>query len=324
VFIAALLFAVVAPVSPPDAQQVREIPKVGVLVASSQAGAAHFIDAFKKELRALGHVEGRTVVVEARYGEGKSERFSDLARELVGLKAHAIVASTDAAIAAVKRETRTIPIVMLFSGDPVGSGFVANLARPGGNITGLSSLSPDLSGKRLQFLKEIVPGLSRVAILWNPDVRGAVLEYKETEVAASSLHLKLQSVEVFGVDDFDRAISTASNQGAQALILLAGTPAGTSKRAAIANLAQRNRLPSIYAIREYVDAGGLISYGPSALDMFRRSAVYVDKILKGANPADLPVERPTKFELVINLKAAKALGLTIPQSLLSRADQVIP
>jgi putative ABC transport system substrate-binding protein len=324
VFLAALLCAVIPPDAPTNAQQVREIAKVGLLVPSTQAGASHFVDAFRQGLRELGHVEGRTVVVEARYGEGKSERLPELARELVRLKADVIVASTDAAISAAKRETRTIPIVMVFGADPVGSGFVTSLPRPGGNVTGLSSLAPDLSGKRLEILKELVPGLSRVAIIWNPDVRGAVLEYKETEVAATSLQLKLQSVEVFSVDDLDRVSSAPSLQGAQALILISGTPAATSKRAAIPSLAQRNRLPAIYAIREYVDAGGLMSYGPNVADMFRRAAAYVDKILKGAPPAEVPVERPRKFELVINLRVAKALRLTIPPSLLSRADHVIP
>jgi ABC-type uncharacterized transport system substrate-binding protein len=324
VFLAALLCAMMPPDPPTSAQQVREIAKVGLLVPSTQAGASHFVDAFRQGLRELGHVEGRTVVVEARYGEGKSERLPELARELVRLKADVIVASTDAAISAAKRETRTIPIVMVFGTDPVGSGFVTSLPRPGGNVTGLSSLAPDLSGKRLEILRELVPGLSRVAIIWNPDVRGAVLEYKETDVAATFLQLKLQSVEVFSVDDLDRVSSAPSLQGAQALILISGTPAATSKRAAIPSLAQRNRLPAIYAIREYVDAGGLMSYGPSVTDMFRRAAAYVDKILKGARPAEVPVERPTKFELVINLRVAKALGLTIPQSLLSRADHVIP
>jgi ABC-type uncharacterized transport system substrate-binding protein len=270
-----------------------------LLLPGTQAAAAHFIDAFRQGLRALGHLDGKAVILRARWGGGKSERLPDLARELVRLKADVIVASTDASIAAVKRETRAIPIVMVFGGDPVGSGFVASLARPGGNVTGLSSISPELSGKRLEFLKELVPGLSRVAILWNPDVRGAAL-------------------------DLDRAFSGPSLLGAQVLILVSGVPAVTSNRREVTSFAQRNRLPAIYPIREYVDEGGLMSYGPSGLDMFRRAAAYVDKILKGAKPADLPVERPTKFDLVINLKAAKALGLTVPQSLLSRADQVIP
>ena len=322
-FLTVLLFASMAADSPTDAQQVRGIAKVGVLVANTQAGAAHLIEAFRQELRARGHVEGKTFVLEIRYGEGKSERLPDLARELVGLKPAVIVASSDSAIAAVKRETQTIPIVMAFSVDPVGSGFVASFGHPGGQVTGLSSVSPDLSAKRLELLREVIPGLSRVAILWNPDVRGAVLEYKETEVAARSQRLELQSFELFSVDDMNRAFSALSSQRAQAVIVSTGNPAAIARRAEIVTLAQRNRLPSIYAAREYVDLGGLMSYGPSTVDMFRRAATYVDKILKGAKPADLPVEQPTKFELVINLSAAKAIGVTIPQSLLLRADELI-
>jgi len=242
---------------------------------------------------------------------------------LVGLKVDVIVVATDGAIAAVKRATQTIPIVMVNSSDPVGTGFVTSLARPGGNVTGLSNISAELSGKRLELLREAIPGLSRVAFLWNPDVRGNVLDYKETEGAARSLGLQLQSVEVVRAEDFDRAFSAVTIGRAQALVLSAGNPVGFANRGQIASFAQRNRLPSMYATKEYVDAGGLMSYGPSNPDMRRRAAIYVDKILKGAKPADLPVEQPTKFELVINLKTAKALGLTIPQSLLRRADQVI-
>ena len=274
-------------------------------------------------MRELGHVEGKTFVLELRYGGAQSERFPELARELVGLKVDVIVVSTDAAIAAVKRETRTIPIVMRNSTDPVGTGFVASLARPGGNVTGLSNVSPELSGKRLELLREVIPGLARVAFLWNPDVRGNLLDYKETEAAARSLRLELQSVEVSRTEDLDRALSAVTSQRAQALILPGGDAVTFSKRAEIASFAQRNRLPSMYAGSQFVDAGGLMSYGPNTNDMSRRAATYVDKILKGAKPADLPVEQPTKFELVINLKTAKALGLTMPQSLLQRVDQLI-
>jgi putative ABC transport system substrate-binding protein len=274
-------------------------------------------------LRELGYVEGKTLVLELRYGEARTERLPELARELVGLKVDVIVTATDVAIAAVKRETQTIPIVMGNSTDPVGTGFVASLARPGGNITGLSSISPELSGKRLELLKEVVPGLSRVAFLWNPDVRGAVLDYKETEGAAGSLHLQLQSVEVVRAEDFDRAFSAVTKERAQALMMPAANPVGFAKRGQIASFAQKNRLPSIYAQKEYVDAGGLMSYGPSTPDMHRRAATYVDKILKGTKPADLPVEQPMKFELVINLKTAKQIGLTIPPNVLARADTVI-
>jgi putative tryptophan/tyrosine transport system substrate-binding protein len=274
-------------------------------------------------LRELGYVEGKTFVLEIRYGEGRAERIPELARELVGLKLDVIVTATDVAIAAVKRETQTIPIVMGNSTDPVGTGFVASLAHPGGNITGLSSISPELSGKRLELLKEVVPGVSRVAFLWNPDVRGALLDYKETEGAAGSLRVQLQSVEVVRAEDFDRAFSAVTKERAQALIMPAANPLGFANRGQIATFAQKNRLPSIYAQREYVDAGGLMSYGPSTPDMDRRAATYVDKILKGTKPADLPVEQPRKFELVINLKTAKQIGLTIPPNVLARADTVI-
>jgi len=319
-----LLAAVfLATVSPADAQQPKKIAKVGFVLASTPAAAAHNVEAFRQGMRELGYVEGKTFVLELRYGEARAERIVEFARELVGLKMDVIVASTDVAIAAVKRETQTIPIVMAISSDPVGTGFVASLARPGGNVTGNSTISPELSGKRLELLREVVPGLSRVAFLWNPDVRGAVLDYKETEGAAGSLHLQLQSVEVVRAEDLDRAFSAVTKERAQALIMPAANPVGFANRGQIASFAQKNRLPSMYAQREYVDAGGLMSYGPNTPDMFRRAATYVDKILKGTKPADLPVEQPMKFELVINLKTAKQIDLTIPPNVLARADTVI-
>ena len=306
-----------------EAQQGTKIPKIGYLAAATPETAAHNLEAFRQGLREFGYVEGKTVVLEVRHGEARAERLPELARELVGLKVDVIVVATDGAIAAVKRETQTIPIVMVNSIDPVGTGFVASLARPGGNVTGLSNISAELSGKRLELLREVVPGLSRVAFLWNPDIRGNVLDYKEMEGAARSQRLQLKSVEVVRAEDLDRAFSAVTTQRAQALILPAGNPVAFAKRGQIVSFAQRNRLPSMYGVKEYVDAGGLLSYGPSNADLRRRAAIYVDKILKGTKPADLPVQQPTKFELVINLKTAKALGLTIPQSLLRRADQVI-
>jgi len=306
-----------------DAQQASKIPKIGYLATGTPAGLGHLAEAFREGLRELGQVEGKTFVLELRYGEAKPERLPQLTRELVALMPNVIVATSDLAIAAVRRETQTIPIVMAFSSDPAGAGFVASLARPGGNVTGLSTLSPEINGKRLGLLREIVPGLSRVALLWNPDSRGNLLDYKETEVAARSLHLELQSVELSRVEDLDRAFSAVTKGRAQALIVPAGNPITVTRRDQVASFARRSRLPSIYGAREYVDDGGLMSYGPSPADLNRRAAICVDKILKGAKPADLPVEQPTKFELVINLKTAKALGLTIPQSLLLRADQVI-
>ena len=305
------------------AEQPKKIAKIGYLFASTPAATAKNVEAFRQGLRERGHVEGKTFVLELRYGEARAERFPDLARELVGLKVDVIVVSTDAAIAAVKRETQTIPIVMALSNDPVGTGFVASLARPGGNVTGLSNMSPDLSGKRLELIKEAVLGLSRVAFLWNPDVRGAVLEYKETEGAASSLGLQVQSVEVVRAEDLDRAFSAIMKDRAQALIVAPVNPVAFANRSQIASFTQTNRLPSMYGQREFVDGGGLMSYGPSIPDMHRRAATYVDKVLKGTKPADLPVEQPRKFELVINLKTAKQIGLTIPPNVLARADKVI-
>jgi putative tryptophan/tyrosine transport system substrate-binding protein len=306
-----------------EAQQPKKIAKIGLLAPSTPAAAAHLVEAFRQGLRELGYVEGKTFVLELRYGEARADRLPEIARELVGLKVDVIVTATDVAIAAVKRETQTITIVMANSTDPVGTGFVASLARPGGNITGLSSISPELSGKRLELLREVVPGLSRVAFIWNPDVRGAVLDYKETEGAASSLHLQLQSVEVVRAEDFDRAFSAITKDRAQALIMPAANPLAFANRGQIASFAQKNRLPSMYAQREYVDAGGLMSYGPSTTDLWRRAATYVDKILKGTKPADLPVEQPMKFDFVINLKTAKQIGLTIPPDVLARATKII-
>ena len=309
--------------APIEAQQPPKVPRIGFLSGASAAGVAVLIQAFRQGMQELGYIEGKTFLLEVRFADGKSEAIPGLARELVALKADVIVATTDAPIAAAKRETRTIPIVMTNATDPVGTGFVASLARPGGNVTGLSNVSADLSGKRLELLKEIVPGLSRVVFLWNPDSRGAVLDFKESEAAASSLHLDLQSFEVSSAADLDHALSAVTSQRAQAMIVLPGNPIAFSKRAEVASFAQKNRLPSMYGLKEYVDAGGLMSYGPSQSANYRRAATYVDKILKGTRPGDLPVERPTKFELVINLRTAKAIGLTMPHSVLQRADQLV-
>ena len=321
--IAALLLAVATVGPPADAQQASKTAKIGILSATTPAALAPSVEAFKQGLRELGWVEGKSFVLEVRYGEGKVERLSELARELVALKMDVIVTPADLSIAAIKRETQTIPIVMALSSDPVGAGFVASLARPGGNITGLSNISPELSGKRVELLREAVPGLSRLALLWNPEVRGAVLDYKEAASAARSLRVEVKSVEASRAEDLDRAFSTITSWRAQALMLPGINPVGFANRAQIVSFAQRNRLPSMFPTKEYVDSGGLMSYGPSLVDLLRRAAGYVDKILKGAKPADLPVQQPTKFELVINLKTAKTLGLTLPQSFLRRADEVI-
>ena len=302
--------------------QATKVPRIGVLHPGAPATSSHFAAAFDQGLDEHGYREGQNIVLERRFAEAKAERISEIAAELVRLKVDVIVTSTDVGIAAVKQQTQTIPIVMANSTDPVGIGFVGSLARPGGNVTGLSSTSPELSGKRLELLKEALPGLSRVAIVWNPDVRGGVLEYKETESAARSMRLQLQSVEVNRTDDFNRAFAALTTGRAEAFTVAPFSLAFRS-RSQIASLAQKNRLPSIYGLREFADAGGLMAYGPNYADGWRRAATYVDKILRGAKPGDLPIEQPTKFELVINLKTAKALGLTIPHSLLLRADQVI-
>jgi putative tryptophan/tyrosine transport system substrate-binding protein len=304
------------------AQPAAKVPRIGILHPSTAAAVSQNVEAFKQGLRERGYVEGQNIIVERRYSEGSVERMSEVAAEFVRLKVDVIVTATDVAIAAVKRQTQTIPIVMTNSTDPVGTGFVESLARPGGNVTGLTSISPELSPKRLELLKEIVPGLSRVAIMWDPGVRGAVLDYKETEKAAHSLHLQIQSFEVSRADDLEPAFSALMTGRAEALIVF-GSPVTFSNRDLIASLAQKNRLPSGYGLGEYVDAGGLMAYGPSLAEQWRRAATFVDKILKGAKPGELPVEQPSKFELVINLKTAKALGLTIPPSQLRRADHVI-
>ena len=321
--VAVLLLAIAAMGVRAEAQPAARVPKVGLLLPTTAAAAGYNVEALKQGLREAGYVEGKTIALEIRYGEGDSARFPTLARELVSLKPDVLVTSTDPAIAAVRRETRTIPIVMAFSTDPVATGFVASLAHPGGNVTGLSNIASEMSGKRLALLKDALPGLSHVALLWNPDVRGAVLEYKEAEAVARSLRVELQSVEVSSVADLDRAFEAMSSQRAQAFFLLPGNPIAFSKRLEIATFGQKRRLPSMFPTREYVDQGGLMSYGASLPAMYHRAGTYAGKILKGAKPADLPVEQPTKFELVINLKTAKAIGLTVPPSLLQRADQLI-
>jgi len=306
----------------PEAQPAARIPTVGLLLPTTPASSAHLVEAFRQGLRELGDVEGNTFTLLLRYAEGRSERLPELARDLVSLKVDVIVTSTDVAIAAVKRETRTIPTVMAFSGDPVGTGFVASLARPGGNVTGLSGVSPELSGKRLELLKQVVPGLARVAFLWNPDVRGAVLDYKETE-ATASLHLELQSVEISAAGDVGRAFSVLTGQRAQALIVPPGSAVMLSNRAEILALTLKNRLPAMFPVKEWVIEGGLMSYGPSLEAMIRRVPVFIDKIAKGTKPGEIPVEQPTQFELAINEKTAKAIGLTIPQAIRVRADTVV-
>jgi len=307
-----------------EAQQAAKAARIGYL-ASDRAAGAHLIEAFRQGLRDLGYVEGHNVVIEYRDAEGKYERLPALAAELVALKVDVIVAGGTPQALAAKQATRTIPIVLTGAGDPVTSGLVTSLARPGGNVTGLSVLRPDLVGKCLELLKQAIPGVSHVAVLWHPGGHGERTEenmLKEAEVAGRALGVRLQFVETRGPADFDRAFSEMTRARAGALTVLPSARLNNEPRRLV-DLAAKNRLPAVYPLREAVDAGGLMSYGPNGADLFRRAATYVDKILKGAKPGDLPVEQPTKFELVINLKTVKALGLTIPHSVLIRADEII-
>jgi putative ABC transport system substrate-binding protein len=282
-----------------------------------------FLDAFRQGLRELGWVEGQNIVIDYRFAEGRFDRLPDLAAELVRLKVDIIVAVPTPAAVAAKNATGTMPIVAISVGDPVGIGLIASLARPGGNVTGSSySVGLEIGGKQLELLKETVPKVRRVAILSNPGNPGQPLSIRELNVAARSLGVQLQLLEARGPNEFDGAFAAMATERVGALLVVADS-LFVLHRSRLADLAARSRLPAVYGSRDTVEAGGLMSYGPSLRDLYRRSATYVDKILKGAKPGDLPVEQPTKFELVINLKTAKALGLTIPQSLLQRADEVI-
>jgi len=304
------------------AQQAAKVPRLGLLIPGSSSAFAPRIEAFRYGLRDLGYVEGRNITMEYRFAEGKDDRLPALVAELIRLQVDIIVTDGEAAIRAAQHATTTIPIVMAVSGDPVGIGHVASLARPGGNITGLSFMQPEVSGKRLELLQEAVPKLSHVAVLWNPDVPVSTLGFKETQTAAHALGLQLQSLEVRGPDEFDQAFAAMTSEHADALVVLSN-PLFFEHRRQLAELAVKHRLPAIFLFREYVEAGGLMAYGANLNDMWRRAASYMDRILKGTKPADLPVEQPVKFALVINLKTAKALGVTIPPTLLFQADEVI-
>jgi ABC-type uncharacterized transport system substrate-binding protein len=307
-----------------EGQQTAKVARIGFLFLNL-APNPHLKEAFRQGLRDLGYVEGRNVVIEYRDAEGKLERLPALAAELVALKVDVIVASGTPAALATKQATRTLPIVFTAVADPVTSRLVTSLAQPGGNVTGVSVLAPELVGKCLEQLKQVIPAVSRVAVLWHPGAMGERTDkdmVKRIEVAAQALEVRLQFLEARGPADFDRAFSEMTRARADALTVLTSSMLFGERRRLV-DLAAKNRLPAVYPWREGVDAGGLMAYGPDLADLLRRAATYVDKILKGAKPGDLPVEQPTKFELVINLKTAKALGLTIPSSLLQRADQVI-
>jgi len=306
-----------------EAQQPTKIPLLGRLGADSPSSAdAARREAFRQALRELGYVEGENIVIEYRYAEGKFDRLPDLATELVRLKVDVILSTGPTATRAAKGVTTTIPIVMAQDIDPVATGVVASLARPGGNITGLAALTPELSGKRLELLKEVVSKLSRVAVLGTSTLPGYAQVFKETELTAGTLGVKLQFLDVLDPKDIETAFRAASKGRADAVLTLTSAIL-LSQRALLADLAVKSRLPAIYHQSQYVEAGGLMSYGASITDMDHRSATYVDKILKGAKPADLPVEQPKKFEFIINLKTAKQIGLTIPPNVLARANKVI-
>lgn len=307
------------------AQSPAKVPRIGMLLPGAAPSASEpspNLDSFRQGLRELGYIEGRSIAIEYRWSEGKVERFPALAAELVRLDVAAIVTSSTPGLLAAKAATSSIPIVMTDVGDPVGIGAVASLARPGGNVTGLSLFDTDLDAKRLELLKEVAPGLTRVGILWSENDLGMTRAFNRVQSAALVLRLSLQNLGVRDAAEFGSALQAARAGQVEALIVTA-QPFLVRHRAQVLDLVAKTRLPAMYTFRSFVDAGGLMSYAPSLADLFRRAAGYVDKILKGAKPATLPVEQPARFELVINIKTAKALGLTIPPSLLLRADEVI-
>jgi putative ABC transport system substrate-binding protein len=304
-----------------DAQQAVKIPRIGILMGGSSAPGPRE-EAFRKGLSELGYVEGKNIIIEWRFAEGQEDRLATHAAELVRLKVDIIVTDGTRVTRAAKNATRTIPIVMASDADPIASGYVASLARPGGNITGLTNNNPDLSGKRLEVLKESIPGISRVGIIWNPEVPTSVTAFKDAQIAAQPLRLQLQSLEMRGPDDYESVFQAAAKERTKALTVLSDSLM-FANRSRILELASKHKIPTMHTQSGWVEAGGLMSYGTYFPDLWSRAAVYVDKILKGTKPADLPVEQPTKFELVINLKTAKQIGVTIPQSVLYRADKVI-
>ena len=305
-----------------EAQHASRTYRLGFLSSLSHAAVSDRIDAFRRGLRELGYVEGTNLTIEWRYADGKIQRLPNLAAELVRLKVDVIVTGGPAVNRFAKEATTTIPIVLSFDNDPVGNGFAASLARPGGNITGFSTHYPEISGKQIELLKEIVPRLSRLAVIGNASMPGNAQALRETENAAKAFGLKLKSLDVQSAADIEAGFVSAEKDRCDAVIVL-GSQVVTSHAKQFAAMAANSRLPAIYWSPEFVQAGGLLSYSVNINDLFRRSAIYVDKILKGAKPADLPIEQPTKFELVINLKTAKQIGLVIPPNVLARADRVI-
>jgi putative ABC transport system substrate-binding protein len=317
-----LIVAVVVVGAIAEAQQPAKVPRIGVLISASPSIAARRVQAFQQGLRELGYIEGKSIIIEYRYAEGKLEPLPELADELVRLKLDVIVTDTSMATQAAKNATKTIPVVFTSANDPIGDGQVASLARPGGNLTGFSLLAPELNGKRLELLKEAVPKVTRIAFLTRMGTALGEQRFKEAAAAAKGLGLRLQFLGAKGADDLESAFDAAKRAGAQALV---GHPSTflVTNRARIIDLTVKFRLPAIYPATPFAEAGGLMSYGPDPVDNSRRAAVYVDKILKGTKPADLPVQQPMKFEFIVNLKAAKQIGLTIPPNLLVRANKVI-
>jgi putative tryptophan/tyrosine transport system substrate-binding protein len=303
------------------AQQPPKLPTIGFLGAATQAAVSHWIVAFERRLRELGWVDGRTVAIEYRWAEGRQERFAEIAAEFVRLKVNVIVTYATAPTIAAKQATSVIPIVFATAGDPVGTGLVASLARPGGNITGLSNQQADLAGKRLELFREIDPTLRNLTIMGNVNAPASVLEMNEVEVAARTLGLEIATLEIRRAEEIAPAFELL--RGRAGALYVVGDPLIFTNRVRINTLALGARVPTMYNFREYVQSGGLMSYGPNFTDLFRRAAEYVDKILRGTTPADLPIEQPTRFDLVINLITAKALGLEVPPTLLARADEVI-
>jgi putative ABC transport system substrate-binding protein len=305
------------------AQQRAKVPSVGVITTGSREALAHLLNGFKEGLRENGYNDGENIRLEVRYAEGKAERLPLFAGELVRANVDVIVAIPNPSVEAARRATQSIPIVMPIGSDPVAAGFAATLARPGGNITGLSAYSPELNGKRLELLKESVPKLTQVALLVSGNFPGNAIDLKETEAAARSLQVQTHLMEVRTSSDLETIFRIITKKRIGALTVFPGQPTLFVNRTRVVELAEKNRLPAMYPLADYVVGGGLISYGVNNLDLFRRAATYVDKILKGAKPAELPIEQATKFELVVNLKAAKRIGLTIPPNVLARADRVI-
>jgi putative tryptophan/tyrosine transport system substrate-binding protein len=321
IVICSLLTGFLLTVSLAQAQQPGKVPRIGFLFISSLSSNSARFEAFRHGLRELGYEEGKNIVLEWRSADGKRDRLPALAAELVRLKVDIIVSGGSTVTRFAKEATNTIPIIMAQDTDPVGSGFVARLARPGGNITGLSTLAPELSGKQLEILKEIVPMLLRVAVLGTSIRAGNAQSLKETELAGGAFGVKVQYLDILGPKDIEAAFRAATKGRADAVLVLA-SPVFFSHRTQIIDLAVKSRLPAIYNAPEYVEDGGLMTYSVGTTDLFRRAASYVDKILKGRKPADLPVEQPKKFEFIVNLKAAKQIGLTIPPNVLVRADRV--